>query len=221
MAIVETGSSTEQLRAQLLHLRPPYLLRYFDATTQDFDEISDEDLRCEYLDGVLIVHSPASPGHEERIVLLSTVIHTIVAARKLGRVFGSNTVMKLGDRRLCPDLSVLKHDHADRIKGSVIDGPMDLVIEMLSKSTRDYDLREKRIAYREARIPEIWFFDPETQVAHIDTAEPDGYASRTQTSGVVRSRGFPGLQLDVAWLWARTPPNPLDCLREFQGRPPA
>ena len=52
-------------------LEPPFLLHFSDTTPEDYEALSDEDLKCEYLDGELIVHSPASPEHEELIVFVS------------------------------------------------------------------------------------------------------------------------------------------------------
>ena len=37
-------------------------------------------------------------------------------------------------------------------------------MEMISNSTRAYDLGEKRIAYHAAKIPEIWFIDAERRL---------------------------------------------------------
>ena len=212
MPIVDAEPTVEQVREGLRRIEPPYLLRKYDATVEDFDEIVDEDLRCEFLDGVLIVHSPASFQHEERISFLTIVLGHFVAARGLGRVSGSNTVMKLGDRRLCPDLSFLKTEHIDRIQGGQIVGPMDLAIEMLSKSTRNYDLDEKRAAYQRGGVPEIWLIDSEQRTAHFDSAEAQGYSTQTLTGGRFASRVLSGLSIDVSWFWSDPLPNPLDCL---------
>jgi len=214
-----TANSSEilQLREDLRRLQPPYLLRKYDATQEDYDSIADEDLRCEFIDGVLIVHSPASVHHEERLVFLATLVNMFAASKQLGRVFGSNTVMELGQRRLCPDLSFLRTDHADRIQRGRVVGPMDLVIEMVSKSTRDYDLGERRNAYHEGRIPEIWFIDAELKQCQIDQLEDDTYSTRTLTTGRFTSRILPGLSLEVAWFWSDPPPNPLECLKVATG----
>lgn len=210
--IVQSGTNVLQVRDDLRRIPAPYLLRKYDATVEDFDLIVDEDLRCEFLDGVLIVHSPASYQHEERISFLTALLVNHVSPQRLGRVSGSNTVLRLGDRRLCPDLSFLKTEHEDRIQKGVVVGPTDLVIELLSKSTRDYDLREKRAAYRAGGVPEIWLLDLLRHEAHIDFAEGSDYVSESLSSGRIQSRVLPDFSIDVAWLWSDPLPNPLDCL---------
>lgn len=210
--IVQSGTNVLQVRDDLRRIPAPYLLRKYDATVEDFDLIVDEDLRCEFLDGVLIVHSPASFEHEERISFLTILIGNFVAGGRLGRVSGSNTVLQFGDRRLCPDLSFLKTEHEDRIQRGVIVGPADLVIELLSQSTRDYDLREKRAAYRAGGVPEIWLLDLLRHEAHIDFAEGSDYVSESFPNGRIHSRVLPDFSIDVAWLWSDPLPNPLECL---------
>lgn len=212
MAIVEFGS-IEQVREDLRRIAPPYLLRKYEATEDDYEQLADEDLRCELLDGVLIVHSPASSQHEERVMFLGWLIHTFMLRGGLGRLFGSNTVMHLGHRRFCPDVSLLLHEHADRLQGGRVIGPMDLVIELMSPSTRAYDLGEKRPAYQAGRIPEIWLFDLQRKECHVDWLEGDAYRTATLATGWFASRVLPGLRVAVDWLWADPLPKLADCLK--------
>lgn len=213
MDTLTTGGTIEELREGLKRLDPPYLLRKYEAVPDDFEALADEDLRCEYLDGVLIVHSPASIAHEDRLVFLTTLLNTFVSARKLGRVFGSNAVMELGQPKFCPDLSFLAADHLDRIQRKRVVGPMDLVIEMISESTRDYDLGAKRMAYQAGKVGEIWLLDAERRLARADFLEQDGYATSSMSTGLIRSRVLPGFLLDVTWLWSDPLPNPVECLK--------
>jgi len=208
-----------QLREDLRRIAPPFLLRKYGATEDDYEELADEDLRCELLDGVLIVHSPASLQHEARITFLTTLLNTFAGQRSLGWLWGSNAVMQLGIRRFCPDLSFLAADHAARIQGGRVMGPMDLAIEVISESTRDYDLREKRSAYREGRIPEIWFFDAEKKECHLDFLAGHTYDTQKLTTGRFASRALQGLHIDVTWLWSDPLPNPLECLKSAEAPP--
>lgn len=202
-----------ELRGALQHLPPPYMLRKYEVTPEDYEELAHEDLRCEYLDGVLIVHSPASAQHEDRLVFLATLLNTVIASRQLGRMYGPNLVMQLGEWRFCPDLSFLAAEHSDRLRGARVVGPMDLVIELVSTSTRDYDLGEKRNAYHQGRIPEIWFIDADHKQVQVDMLEGEVYSTNTFTSGRFASRVLPGLSIDVTWFWTDPLPNPLECLK--------
>jgi hypothetical protein len=46
-------------------LEPPYLITKPGLTEEDFYRLADEDSDWEYLDGRIVMHSPASDRHEE------------------------------------------------------------------------------------------------------------------------------------------------------------
>ncbi|HWL95159.1 MAG TPA: Uma2 family endonuclease [Phycisphaerae bacterium] len=210
MPVNNACAPIEDVRIELQNLAPPYLLRKYDVTSDDYEELANEDLRCEFLDGVLIVHSPASIQHEGGLSFLHVLLGHFIFERKLGRLFGSNAVMQLDQRRFCPDLSFLSAEHVDRIQNGRVYGPMDIAIESISNSTRAYDLGEKRLAYQQGRVPEIWFFDCDRRLAEIDFLEAGGYVTKSLTEGRFESRVLPGLSINVSWLWQDPPPNPLD-----------
>jgi Uma2 family endonuclease len=84
-----------------------YMLKRYGATVADYERAAGEDTRLELLDGVLIMHSPASVRHEDLFWFLGRLLHDFVAARRLGKVLGSRTPMLLEDeRRFEPDLAV-------------------------------------------------------------------------------------------------------------------
>jgi Uma2 family endonuclease len=223
VALLEAGENLEEAREAIRRMSPPYLLRKYEATPEDYDLITDEDLRCELVDGVLIVHSPATLNHEDHVLFLAFLLRGFVDKQARGRAFTSNAVMQIGERRLCPDVSVLLNVHADRIRSGRVFGAMDLVVEVLSKSTRAYDLGEKRTVYRQTLAPEIWFVDPEERRFQVDwleasrEADPDAYQTQLLTQGRWASRILPGFWMEVDWLWSDPLPNSLACLQAILG----
>jgi Uma2 family endonuclease len=213
MAIVASSDRYLELREALRMLQPPFLLRHFDATPEDYEAITDEDLKCEYLDGQLIVHSPASLDHEHLALFVGAVLHEFVSAGSLGRVFGSNAVMQLGQRRFSPDVSVLLAVNYGRIRGQRVIGPMDLAVEVISASTRAWDFETKVPAYREGRVGEIWLIDAERRqfAAHAWTGEE--YLSRVLATGSWSSVAIPGLEVRLDCLWQNPLPGVRDCLK--------
>jgi Uma2 family endonuclease len=209
-----------EVREVLRRMSPPFLIRKYDATPEEYEAITDEDVRCEYFDGVLVMHSPATFQHERVSSFLSFLLTGYLAQQRIGEVLGANAVMQIGERRFCPDLSVLRLEHYDRVQFGRVMGPMDFVVEFLSKSTRDYDLREKRAAYRDGGVPEIWLIDADMREFRVDWREAGtGHDYRTEllTSGRWSSRVLPGFWLDVAWFWTDPPPNALECFQKIIG----
>ena len=89
----------------------------------------------------------------------------------------------------------------------------DLVLEVLSPSNYDDDMEDKRPAYRQAGIPEIWLVDPEEQKVLVDRRRGRRYTTRTITTGRVESSVLAGFWLQAGWLWADPLPNEMHCLR--------
>ncbi len=226
MMEISTREQVQEYQEAVRRFAPPYLMRQYEATLEDYERITDEDFRCEFLDGVLVVHSPATLSHEDILLFLAFLVRGFVEKGGTGSTFGSNAVMQLGRRRFCPDLSFLHRSHFDRIRKGQVAGPMDLVVELLSKSTRDYDLREKRAAYREGLVPEIWLIDPERREFQADvltmprngTNGSEGpYQSEILREGRWSSRVLDGFWIDVGWLWSEPLPNALDCFQKVIG----
>ncbi|MDR2167590.1 MAG: Uma2 family endonuclease [Clostridiales bacterium] len=71
-----------------------------------------------------------------------------------------------------PDLIVICDPK--KIDEKFAKGAPDWVIEILSPSNTHHDRVRKLIKYREARVREIWFVDPETKLIEIYRLEDDG-----------------------------------------------
>ena len=133
------------------------------------------------------------------------------ALAELGRVFGSRTPMFLDEeRRFEPDLLFVANANLARLGDVALTGPADLVIEILSPATRDYDLGEKRTAYAAAGVPEYWMVDPQAATLLVD--RPAGTRVAELKTGRYETPVLPGFLLDVAWLWQDPLPDAGACL---------
>ncbi len=148
---------------------PPYLLRKPGVSEEEYFEITDEDSLCELFYGELIMHSPASRRREELFRFLFTLLTIYNEKKKLGAVLGSRFAMRFrGDLIFEPDIIFVEKKRERNIKDTYLEGPCNLVIEILSKTTRNYDLNEKRRVYRNHAIPEIWLVDPDKKMLIVD-----------------------------------------------------
>ena len=214
MAIVSSADQYALLRGELRWLRPPFLLRHYDATPEDYEQITDEDLKCEYIDGELIVHSPASLDHEDLVLFVGALLREFVTTRDVGRVFGSNAVMQLGQRRFSPDVSVLLATHYPRISNQRVIGPLDLAVEVISPSTRAYDLDDKLPAYREGRVGEIWLIDGERRQFVVHALTGEDYVAQVLATGRWSSPALGGLTVQVDWFWRTPLPSLRECVTD-------
>jgi len=197
-------------------IEPPYIIRKYGVTEEEYDRLTDEDIKAELLDGVLIIHSPASTRHESLFGFLFFLMYGYVEARGLGRVLGSRQTLHLAYcRKFEPDILFIKSENLGRLGETQLEGPADMVVEIVSESTRDYDLREKREVYREAGIPEVWFIDEERRRIEADRKTDKGYRNEVITSGRVESEEISGFFIEAEWLWEKALPSPLSCLQEI------
>jgi Uma2 family endonuclease len=91
----------------------------------------------------------------------------------------------------------------------------NLVYEVLSASTRDDDLEDKRPAFRQAGVEELWFIDFHNQEVIVDRKARRRYRETILTEGRLKSAALPGFWVDVEWLWAEPMPGVMDCLQEI------
>ena len=98
-----------------------------------------------------------------------------------------------------------------------IEGPADLVVEVLSPDSVARDRGVKLRDYAAAGVQEYWLLDPEAERIEVYGRQPDGafiplVPNRT---GALASQVVPGLRLRPEWLWpgAGQPPDVLAALR--------
>lgn len=197
-------------------IKPPYLLRKYGVTEEEYDQFADEDTKAELFDGVLIVHSPASIRHERIFGFLLSIMNIYVEHKQLGEVLGSRATMHLAYcRKFEPDILFVRSEKLDMLRETQLEDSADMVVEIISEWTRDYDLREKRRAYQEAGIEEIWFIDDEERKLLIDRKRDSSYTTETITSGKAVSWIISGFFVEAEWFWKEKPPNPSLCLQKI------
>lgn len=78
-------------------------------------------------------------------------------------------------------------------------GAPDLVVEVVSPSTRTRDTVEKLRDYHESKVPWYWLIDSETLVIQELQWTPEGYVIRTvaEPGEVFRSKALEGFELNL------------------------
>ena len=193
---------------------PPYLIVKPGVSEEEFYRLADEDSDWEYLDGRIVMHSQASNRHEDLFRFLLTLFSGFLDEKGGAVVRGSRFPMRL-DAKWSPepDILVVTESRREQLTDQRLEGPADLVIEIVSESDPGLDYREKLPRYRDARIPEIWIVDRFRQEILHETLKEEGYRLETLSSGRLSSSVIPGFWIDVSWLWQGKLPSTLECLR--------
>lgn len=186
-------------------------------TFEEFLEWADEDTRAEWMDGVVEMPSPASARHQQIVQFLLRVLATFLEIKPLGSVFVAPFLMKLANAAREPDLLFVAAAHLDRLTPTYLDGPADLVIEVVSPESIGRDRGDKFVEYEQAGIPEYWVIDPQAERAEFWQLNAKGrYESvALSATGAHHSIILTGLWLREAWLWQDPLPTSEDALLEI------
>jgi Uma2 family endonuclease len=205
-----------EVKCDIRSIDLPYMIQVYDVTEEMFDELVDEDTKAELIDGVMIVHSPASIEHDDSSGFLRGLMSFFAEARSLGKVLGPDSLIHLAPGRKCaPDVFFIRQERVPMPLPKEFEGVPELVVEVLSPSNRRYDLRDKRLIYREAGVGEVWFIDAALRQIILDRRQARSYTEDIVTAGRVSSAVLPGFWLNASWLWATPLPNRFTCLEEI------
>ena len=176
-------------------------------TYADLEEMpeSQDGTRYEIIDGELIVTPSPIPLHEELTMELIDRFNAVIRPGRLGRLYGARVDVKLaGDDTVTvvPDLFFVRRDRLHIVGPKAIIGAPDLVVEILSPSTRVRDLGAKMASYARYGVREYWVVDPVARSIAVFVLQGDHYLELPQEGGIARSTVLPGLEIDVAALFA-------------------
>ncbi|MHA1265368.1 MAG: Uma2 family endonuclease [Candidatus Helarchaeota archaeon] len=181
-----------------------YMILQPDVTEAEFWEYANEDTNCELIDGVLIIHSPASEEHESIFKYLLTFFNIYLEKTGKGRVYGSRFVMRLSPKwNPEPDLMIILPKNYSQIQKNVVEGPADIVIEILSKATKEIDLTKKLPKFLDSGVQEVWIIDPEEKLLSIHTPSEKRIYSDPQSEDFIESPTLGTLPLKIKWIWNR------------------
>src|SRR5688572_26193368 len=72
------------------------------------------------------------------------------------------------------DLFFVTREHLERLKPTLLEGPADLAVEIISAESVGRDRGDKFVEYEQPGISEYWLLDPERQQAEFYELGADG-----------------------------------------------
>jgi len=191
--------------------QPPQKMTY-----EEFLAWADEDTLAEWVDGEVMMYSPASDRHQDLARFLTSVLGIYVETHSLGVIRPAPFQMKL-ERGREPDLLFVSQGHLERLKETYLDGPADLAVEIISPESLEWDRGAKFAEYEAGGVPEYWLFDPLRRWAEFYQLGEEGrYAiAFVGREGGYHSGTLPGFWLRVEWLWQEPLPHPLRALSQI------
>ena len=162
-----------------------------------------EDVKAEFINGEIIIHSPVKRRHWDANDLLSSLLSFYVRFNKLGRIGTEKVMISLTRNDYEPDLVFFSQEKVDTFKPDQVLFPApDFIVEILSPKTAKYDKTTKKEDYALHRIPEYWIIDPIKQRVeqYILPASSKKYfpAKIIQYGEMIESTVISGFEINVA-----------------------
>ena len=165
----------------------------------DYWHLPEDGKRYEILDGGLNVI--ASPNRRHQCVARSLYDHLASLARRgLGEVYFAPLAVILDDHSVVePDLLYVSKERSHILADRGIEGAPDLVVEILSPSSRRTDAHTKSKLYARTGVRHYWIADPELDRLELYRLAGSGYEhlATVESPAIVLPEDFPGLRIPL------------------------
>ncbi len=169
-------------------------------TYEDYALFPEDGQRHEVLDGEHYVTPAPTPGHQITSGRLHLKLGSFVNEHRLGLLLYAPLDVVLSEHDIAqPDLLFLSNERAGLLTQKNVQGAPDLVIEILSDSTRRRDLTLKRARYERCGVREYWLVDPTRKTVRVFRREGEAFLAPVDLAAaaddVLTSPLFPGLEI--------------------------
>jgi Uma2 family endonuclease len=172
-------------------------------SVDDLAHTPNDGKRYEIMDGELIV-SPAPTTDHQGVSLSLTNLLFRAQEAGYGRAFSAPTDVVFGRHRATqPDLLFIRRERLHIITPASIQGAPDLIVEILSPSSRADDFGWKMTLYAREGVPYYWVVDPTARTVQPYRLGEDGYVAEPllRAGDTLACPLFPGITAEVARLF--------------------
>lgn len=202
-----------------LHVTPTTL----EMSYQEFLDWSNENSRAEWVNGKVTQYMPPKDSHQTLIEFIFQLFDLYIKLYDLGRLRLAPFEMRLPTLKVSrePDIFFVAKANLSRWTADRLEGPADLVVEVISRSSFRIDRDEKFHEYALAGVGEYWLVDsrPGKRRADFYRLGASGRYELYADEDVewVGSLMIPGFKLKPEWLWQAETLSPLFCFLEIEG----
>lgn len=172
---------------------------------EDIWDTPEDGNRYEVIDGELYVTPPPVFSHQNVVSNLLAVVAPVVRRDNLGKIVPAPVGVVLGpEAGVQPDIVFVRRERFDIISERGIEGAPDLVVEVLSPSTRGRDQGVKMRQYETQVSPTTGSWTNDAPALETYELSPEGYrlTGTYGPGGVLRSDLFPGLDIRLDDVWS-------------------
>lgn len=173
------------------------------ARRQRFYEETPEGVKAEFINGQVIMHSPARDRHTRVRHFLHELLELFVSLRGLGLVRGEKSLCVFPRNDYEPDVCFFGKEKSAVIAPDTLHYPVpDFIAEVLSESTEATDRGRKFEDYAAHGVGEYWILDPDQEIVEQYVNREGTYALKQKSgTGELRSVVVPGFAIPVRALF--------------------
>ncbi|MEW6378176.1 MAG: Uma2 family endonuclease [bacterium] len=167
---------------------------------RDYVLFPDNGKRHEIIDGDHFMSPSPSTRHQRISRNLAIIIASFLREQELGELFYAPCDVILSDHDIVvPDLIYVSNQNKGIITEDNIQGPPDLIVEILSPSTRSYDQVLKKDLYEAFGVKEYWIIDPDKETVEIYRLSAGRFPGSEihSRSQVLKAGIIPGLEIPL------------------------
>lgn len=168
-------------------------------TYEDYRRLPDDGRRYEVLRGVLYVTTAPNPLHQTVLRNVVRLLIRFLDEKPMGDFLFAPVDLILPNglsAPVQPDLIYSTRGWQGQMASQFLEGVPDLVLEVLSPSTRRYDRQTKLDVYAAAGVQEYWLADPMKRTFEVLVLRNGSYEvlGLFGAAGRVRSEILPGFE---------------------------
>ena len=170
----------------------------FVARQRFYDEMADDE-KVEFIDGEIIMHSPARNRHLVAKLKLTTLLSTYVDLHELGAVRDEKCLCVFPRNDYEPDIVFFGPEKSVTFRPDTMKFPVpDFVVEVLSDSTASRDRGVKFEDYEAHGVGEYWIVDADTETVEQYVVENGTFRLLLKSgSGEIASRVVSGFRIPI------------------------
>lgn len=169
-----------------------------ERRTRFYQELTPE-MKAEFIDGEVVLHSPARLSHLLVSSHIYTLLNDFVRRHDLGVVLYEKCLCVFPRNDYEPDIVFFTKDRLAALPLATMKfPPPDLIVEILSESTEERDRGVKFDDYEAHGVREYWIVDPEGGIVEQYVKADDGFELRMKsTTGDLKSQVISGFTAPI------------------------
>jgi len=169
---------------------------------EDYVNIPNDRYRHEIIDGDHYVNAAPSMNHQRFSRRIQFQLFLQIEETGRGEVVDAPVDVQLTDHDIVqPDLVIVMKENRSVITPAKINGTPDMIVEILSPSTRHNDCVLKKALYEKAGVPEYWIVHSDDHTIEQFVLRDGKYILEGAHENRIDTSTIPNVSVDLTMVW--------------------